>query len=212
MAKLDEIAALYESGETLEEIGEKFGVSRQAISQKLKRIGVTRSSYPRKEVFTTKDFPWAQKRVETAIKRGELVRPSRCEECGSVSEVVVHHDDFNEPLVVRWFCRSCNFKWHRQRQPIPAIKRENSIRAVASERRNLIAKLWGEEKTTAEIATVLECSKNTISRQIFIMRKQGYQVPYRYTRKTETAPKGGSASPSSQRPEGDDVESIASHA
>lgn len=37
-----------------------------------------------------------------------------CEICGSTKKVEAHHDDYNKPLVVRYFCFSCHRKWHKK--------------------------------------------------------------------------------------------------
>jgi hypothetical protein len=42
------------------------------------------------------------KKVARAIARGDLVR-GVCEECG-YPDVHAHHDDYDKPLEVRWFC------------------------------------------------------------------------------------------------------------
>jgi hypothetical protein len=39
-------------------------------------------------------------------RRGRLV-PEPCEGCGA-AEVEMHHDDYDQPLKVRWFCRPCH--------------------------------------------------------------------------------------------------------
>lgn len=44
----------------------------------------------------------ARKAVSDAIRSGTLVRQP-CEVCGS-TEVHGHHDDYRQPLVVRWLC------------------------------------------------------------------------------------------------------------
>lgn len=41
--------------------------------------------------------------VQSAMARGDLVRRP-CEICGKGGEA--HHDDYSEPLNVRWLCRS----------------------------------------------------------------------------------------------------------
>lgn len=41
-------------------------------------------------------------------RRGKLI-PAPCEKCG-VPEVQMHHDDYSQPLAVRWLC----FRHHRE--------------------------------------------------------------------------------------------------
>lgn len=48
-----------------------------------------------------------------AIKRGELIRPDACEECGRVGTVEAAHYSYAEPLNVRWLCRQCHRAWDR---------------------------------------------------------------------------------------------------
>lgn len=48
--------------------------------------------------------------VQRALNSGELAKGS-CEVCGS--EVVdAHHDDYSEPLAVRWLCRQHHTRLH----------------------------------------------------------------------------------------------------
>ena len=51
-------------------------------------------------------------RVKAAIRRGDLVNPGKCEECGSDRAVNGHHDDYSKPLSVRWLCQKCHSDWH----------------------------------------------------------------------------------------------------
>lgn len=44
-------------------------------------------------------------------KRGLLV-PGPCEECGTTEGVEKHHDDYDKPLEVRWFCRKHHMALH----------------------------------------------------------------------------------------------------
>lgn len=46
------------------------------------------------------------------IKRGKLER-GVCEVCES-DKVEAHHDDYNKPLEVRWFCRKHHLEYHDQ--------------------------------------------------------------------------------------------------
>lgn len=50
--------------------------------------------------------------VRDAIKKGEMVRPDRCSECGRQVEIEAHHEDYGKPLEVIWLCLDCHMKLH----------------------------------------------------------------------------------------------------
>lgn len=50
--------------------------------------------------------------VSNAIRDGRLAR-SPCEKCGEL-EVQAHHENYEEPLKVRWLCFSCHRSVHGQ--------------------------------------------------------------------------------------------------
>lgn len=52
-----------------------------------------------------------------ALKRGALVREP-CEVCGRVDSQM-HHDDYAQPLVVRWFCWPHHAEYHRVVNVLP---------------------------------------------------------------------------------------------
>ncbi len=52
----------------------------------------------------------ARNAVNNAIRDGRLVRQP-CEKCGN-TKVDAHHDDYSQPLNVRWLCRTCHLKEH----------------------------------------------------------------------------------------------------
>lgn len=62
----------------------------------------------------------ARMAVRGAIKRGELVRPTTCAECGGPGReykdgragIHAHHDDYAKPLEVRWLCGDCHDAVH----------------------------------------------------------------------------------------------------
>jgi hypothetical protein len=53
----------------------------------------------------------AREKVRIAILRGRMVRPSQCEECGTVAYVEGAHEDYARPFDVRWLCRRCHRRW-----------------------------------------------------------------------------------------------------
>jgi hypothetical protein len=50
--------------------------------------------------------------VERALRRGELVR-GPCEVKGCQNRSEAHHDDYSQPLQVRWLCRAHHKEAHR---------------------------------------------------------------------------------------------------
>jgi len=54
----------------------------------------------------------AWRQVALAIKRGELVRPDTCQECGAHDLIHAHHEDYDRPLDVEFLCVRCHFARH----------------------------------------------------------------------------------------------------
>jgi len=55
----------------------------------------------------------ARKKVENALKSGELTRPEFCDNCRDNCYVEGHHEDYSKPLDVEWLCRTCHYQIHR---------------------------------------------------------------------------------------------------
>lgn len=60
----------------------------------------------------------ARKAVHNAVRRGALVRPNECEDCGIGCKPEGHHDDYNEQLEVRWLCLTCHGEQHQKTKPV----------------------------------------------------------------------------------------------
>lgn len=54
-----------------------------------------------------------------AIRRGDLVRPERCEWCGQSPDEPLHghHHDYSKPLDVSFLCRPCHRLMHQKNAP-----------------------------------------------------------------------------------------------
>ena len=123
------LVALFEGGLTLREIGRHFGLSANAISGKVSRLGLTRPpittarhdvprdvrerenarrrAYKARNKLKVK----AQSDVLWAIRSGRLTRQP-CERCGA-TPAHAHHDDYLKPLDVRWLCVAHHMQHHR---------------------------------------------------------------------------------------------------
>lgn len=61
----------------------------------------------------------ARRLLRSAIERGDIIKPKKCDECkchavrqDGVSAIQGHHDDYANPLAVKWFCPLCHRKYH----------------------------------------------------------------------------------------------------
>lgn len=78
----------------------KGGVSREPVRY-TRRF---REKFPEKVA--------AHRAVQEAVRSGRLVRPSTCGACGASCQPHAHHEDYSQPLSVRWLCRSCHLAHH----------------------------------------------------------------------------------------------------
>lgn len=58
----------------------------------------------------------ASQAVCRALRKGEI-KKKPCEICGTV-KTNAHHDNYNEPLNVRWFCSKHHKEWHKNNKAI----------------------------------------------------------------------------------------------
>jgi hypothetical protein len=52
---------------------------------------------------------WA---VRHGLEKGTIIKPDSCRDCGKISRLAAHHEDYNFRLDVIWLCHSCHMKRH----------------------------------------------------------------------------------------------------
>ena len=50
--------------------------------------------------------------VSQAKRKGLLIKPTECSDCGSSNMIEGHHEDYALPLDVIWLCRKCHKGFH----------------------------------------------------------------------------------------------------
>lgn len=54
------------------------------------------------------------RRFHAALRGSVLQRPTSCESCGAERLLHGHHDDYSQPLSVRWLCPTCHVNHHNR--------------------------------------------------------------------------------------------------
>ncbi len=76
------------------------------------------SKFRIREAIASKNRPQndktsARNKLNLAVLRGDVTKPSRCERCKRRRKVTGHHHDYERPLVVEWLCYECHGEEHR---------------------------------------------------------------------------------------------------
>lgn len=55
----------------------------------------------------------AQNQLRDHVKRGNIIKPSKCSICASDKWIEAHHADYTKPLDVVWLCKKCHVSIHK---------------------------------------------------------------------------------------------------
>jgi hypothetical protein len=61
--------------------------------------------------------------LNSAVRRGEIVRPLTCSLCQFEGRIEGHHEAYDRPLDVEWLCKPCHLTRHG-RQPKVRVERK----------------------------------------------------------------------------------------
>ena len=127
---------MYDMGQSVEQIADYYGVSRQSMWKCLKRRGVKfrdNKKYGEENHFYrgTLADDHAQNILEKAVQCGKISRKHECEECGfkgtfanGRTAIQAHHFDYNKPLDVIWLCQKCHHEWHKNNKAKEVVPSE----------------------------------------------------------------------------------------
>lgn len=65
---------------------------------------------------TYRALHYARTSVNQAVRYGKI-KKMPCEICGT-EPAEAHHDNYNNPLKVRWLCKKCHSEWHKNNNPV----------------------------------------------------------------------------------------------
>ena len=112
---------MYDRGMSIQDLAEFYQITRQAMHKILQRRGCrfrpnlrfkTENHFFRGGPGDFDKKKRAQHIVEKAVKKGILVSEP-CEVCGVKENLHAHHDDYDQPLEVRWLCQKHHHEWHQ---------------------------------------------------------------------------------------------------
>ena len=70
------------------------------------------ATYQQAKLLKSPEKTKARMAVSNAIRAGTLIRPNECSSCNISCKPDGHHDNYDEPLNVRWLCRKCHTAHH----------------------------------------------------------------------------------------------------
>ena len=89
---------------------EKAAKRRARTAAATKRYRERLKSSPKYEQHKHRQH--ARQLLKVAINKGDVQRAEQCSECAGTIRIEAHHDDYSQPLAVRWLCRACHNEFH----------------------------------------------------------------------------------------------------
>lgn len=111
-----------EKSEQIKEYDRNRKNAKERVEQNKNRIEKYKKENNSKYLdYITQKNEWAKRnkqkrnahlKVQRALFKGVIKRPTNCENCNSSEELEAHHNDYSKPLIVEWLCIECHNKKH----------------------------------------------------------------------------------------------------
>lgn len=92
---------------------------RRASDQRRNKERLQDPKYRSKQLEWNKDYrhnnpvkTTARRLVQTAVKRGKLIKPILCQSCNELKPIEGHHYDYDRAYDVLWLCKKCHEALH----------------------------------------------------------------------------------------------------
>ena len=177
--RVQEMYWLHSGGRTLEEVGRAFGITRQRVSQLFQQASlpiVRRPAKPRKTA-SEKQQRIARAALENAARAAQGPLSAHTFEALRARTRAPWP---SAPVIARAIGEG---SWPGALRAVGIESVKDNQRARLERRRELIADLWTEELTCAQIADVLETTPGSVSVEVARMRALGYDLPGRRRRR-----------------------------
>jgi len=89
-----------DNSEKIKEFAKKYASSEQGKEIRRKISKRYRKNNPDK--CKSRDI------AHGAINRGKIKVPKRCDDCGQITKLEMHHEDYSSPLYIDWLCSKCH--------------------------------------------------------------------------------------------------------
>lgn len=139
---------------------------RNAAKRAYRKTGANKASDRLSAKVSRERFPEKyQGRLATnrLIRKGILIRPDHCPECGATGRIEGHHTDYSKPADILWLCKRCHVRAHG--------REVDDARIIKSFELEVKAKLEAAKAAvpTPSIGqTWADCDKRTNGRQVTI--------------------------------------------
>ncbi len=152
--KNERMKELRSEGQSLQNIGNIFGISRERVRQIV--------SSPTCDEIKKRQ---ARIAIKSGVKKG-LIQPQPCKTCGS-NKVEAHHPDYDKPTEIEWLCREHHNAIHAQEKGKERKKGTGKFtNYLFRQTEDFEYSINDNSVTVTEASKIIRCSPRTVRTMI----------------------------------------------